>query len=228
MINHWEQMKYWESGDWQAAREKLDNIDGYFNPSRDNLFRALDLTPFESVKVCIVGQDPYPNPSHATGVAFSIPKDLKVYPPTLANILVEYMKDLEVQVPTSGNLEKWCSEGVLLWNATPTCATWKPASHSDWEEWVPLTREIVWSLSARKGVVFAFLGARAREYAKLVDTTQKNGTANNCCLETSHPSPLSASPKKRYAVPPFRGSRLFSTINAKLRSMKKETVDWSL
>ncbi len=186
MINHWEKLRYWQSGDWQAVREKLDKVDGFYNPSKDKLFRALDLTPFESVKVCIVGQDPYPNPSHATGIAFSIPRGVKAYPPTLSNIYMEYMSDLDKPAPLGGCLEKWCNQGILLWNATPTCESWKPASHSTWEEWVPLTKEIVWSLGAKKSVVFAFLGARAREYAKLVDVTQKNNIPNNCVTYLHH------------------------------------------
>lgn len=216
-------LDYWSSGECQAAREKLDDevAAGFkINPDRKELFRALRLTPEVRARVCIIGQDPYPGHRHATGVAFSIPEGIpdREWPPTLKTFIEEYCSDLGYSRPSSGNLERWCSQGVLLWNAIPSCREGVSLSH-DWpgNEWGGLTTEIVQRLS-RKGIVFAFLGAVARRFVDLVDQ------ANNEVIVTSHPSPRGSLNSKT----PFSGSRLFSTINTKLVSQGLDPVDWRL
>jgi len=228
MITTWDDLKYWDSGEWQIIQEKLDDLDKKkiaYNPSRENIFAALDATPFETVRVAIVGQDPYPLAEHATGIAFSVPKNIIKLPPTLVNIFRVYKSDLGYTQPTRGDLTKWCERGVLLLNAIPTCNRFKPLSH-DWDEpdsWSWFTKEIIENLS-EKGIVFAFLGAVARRYVSLVDADC------NGIIETSHPSPRGTitKPGNRSSWIPFLESRLFSTINAKLIEEGMETVDWRL
>jgi len=216
-------LDYWTSGECQAARERLDDevAKGFrINPERKHLFRALSLTPEIKTRACIIGQDPYPSHRFATGVAFSLPSEIpeREWPPTFRCFIEEYCSDLGYSRPGHGNLEGWCSQGVLLWNAIPSCREGQSLSHN-WrgDEWYGLTAEIVQRLS-RKGIVFAFLGSIARRFVDLVDQS------NNEVLVTSHPSPRGSQNSKT----PFSGSRLFSTINAKLVSQGLDTVDWRL
>lgn len=214
----WEDLKFWDSSRWTVIQDRLtglDRIGKLYCPQRQNLFKALDVVEFKNVRVAIVGQDPYPNRHHATGVAFAVPSDVDPLPPTLSNILKEYLTDLGHPIPRNPDLLKWCEQGVLLWNAIPSCSINIPLSHG-WLEWTFLTSEIITELSKR-GVVFAFLGATAREYKKFVSPNSKY-------IETSHPSPRGSLNSKT----PFIGSRLFSTINDRLCQLKKEPVDWRL
>jgi len=220
-MNPWK-LNYWQSGEYQAAREKMDDdqAKGYrINPDRSVMFRALSLTPEDKVKVAIIGQDPYPNREHATGVAFSIPSTIppREFPPTLRMFLQEYCDDLGYSMPSSGNLESWCRQGVLLWNAIPSLREGQSLSH-DWlgHEWDNLTSEIIQRLRTR-GVVFAFLGSIARRFTPAVAEPSE-------VIITSHPSPRGSLNSKR----PFVGSRLFSTINAKLVELGLEPIDWRL
>jgi len=215
-------LDYWKSGEYQAVREKLDDevSEGFkINPERKSLFRALSLTQERMVRVCIIGQDPYPRHSMATGVAFSLPTEIpeREWPPTFRCFINEYSSDLGLSRPSHGNLEQWCSQGVLLWNAIPSCREGASLSHN-WpgDEWYGLTAEIVQRLS-RKGIVFAFLGSTARRFVDLVDD-------RSTTIVTSHPSPRGSLHSKT----PFTGSRLFSTINARLVELGLEVVDWRL
>lgn len=154
-------------------------------------------------------------------MAFSVPKEIpeERWPPTLVNILKEHSNDLGLPKPTSGDLSLWASRGVLLWNAIPTCTTGKSLSH-DWTEWTYLTKEILEVVSA-KGVVVVLMGSKAQSYAKYVDTSKSK------IIETAHPSPL-AYKGGRILRNPFLGSRLFSNINAELKKLGKEPIDWRL
>jgi uracil-DNA glycosylase len=217
----WDELAFWQLGDWQAVQERLDDLDEHntlYNPDRSSLFAALDAVEFESVRVCILGQDPYPIRRYATGVAFSIPKDAPYFPPTLENIFREYRDDLHYPLPTSGCLLKWCEQGVLLWNVIPTCQTGKSMSH-DWVEWTFLTQEIIEKLSSENNCVFVALGNTAQKYLKYIKEPE-----DNRIIMTSHPSPL-ASGKSAH---PFFGSRMFSTINMKLREINYDPIDWRL
>lgn len=216
----WKKLKYWETGEWQVIEERLDDMDyagRMYNPIRSNLFNPL-LHPVDDVRVAIIGQDPYPHPKFCTGYAFSLPKELTAesFPPTLTTIFREYCKDLHYLYPTSGDLTKWVKEGVFLWNAIPTCEAFKSLSHMYWTEWQLLTKEIVETLS-KKAIVFVFLGAKAREYAKFVSWESK-------VIELAHPSPRG----DMHSKTPFTGSRVFSTINAYLRELNKEPINWRL
>jgi uracil-DNA glycosylase len=216
----WDDLQYWQSGEWQVVEERLSDMDKsgvLYNPERQLLFAALDATPLDKVQVVLMGQDPYPSGKYATGLAFSIPKAATSHPPTLSTVLREYEDDLHLPYPKNGNLEKWAAQGVLLWNAIPSCELGKSLSH-DWNEWSHLTKEIVQSLSQQGGIVFVLLGGVARRYSGYVDTTR------NDLIETGHPSPRGNLNSKV----PFSGSRIFSTINACLCKRGKAPVDWKL
>ena len=219
----WDKLDYWQSGERQVVRDRLTDLTTQgklYNPAPHNVFKALMEVPFDKVNVIIVGQDPYPDPELATGIAFDIPSQVPYssWPPSLRNFLKEYQSDLGLPAPTSGRLASWVEQGVLLWNCIPTCTSWKPLSH-DWEEYQPLTKEIITRLSERGGVVFVFLGGRAREFAKYADE-------DDYVIEASHPSPRALMNKTTRK--PFVGSRIFSIINEYLVSMQKEPINWRL
>lgn len=226
----WEELKYWRSDDWKRVEDRLNELDHRhisYNPRKSNIFQSLHITPFDSVKVAIIGQDPYPNPDHATGLAFSLPEsyilghDCVRAPQTWRNIKRELCTDLHIPSPETGSFVSWAEQGVLLWNAISTCESWIPLSH-DWEEYSSLTQEIIQSLSKKEsGVIFVFLGSKARSYLEYV----KDGKV----VCTSHPSPRGAYQSNPYLrIVPFIGSRIFSTTNAYLTEAKKEPIDWRL
>lgn len=211
----WSSLNYWKSGEWQVIMEKLNDLKKkkvLYCPSRANLFAALSAIPMEKVRVAIIGQDPYPNPGHATGIAFSIPSEVKEFPPTLVNFLKEYQDDLHYPAPRCGDLRRLCNNGVLLWNAIPSCLAGVPGSHR-WTEWEYLTKEIVEKLNERN-VVFLLLGRIARSLVCYTDNRSR-------VIETSHPSPLGVKHG-------FVGSRIFSRANAALVELGKEPIDWRL
>ncbi len=221
MIYPWK-LKYWTTGEWQVVNERLHDMEKsheVYNPSRRNLFKALQTLKPEDCKVAIIGQDPYPQPRFATGYAFSIPDGVEEadYPPTLNTIFKEYKSDLHYELPSSGNLERWRDRGVLLWNAIPSCQANRSLSH-DWDEWSYLTREVITKLSDMGGVVFAFLGSVARRYIEDVDLSK------NSIVVTSHPSPRGSINSRN----PFLGSRIFTTINDKIADLGGQPIDWRL
>jgi len=219
-------LEYWSSEEWYRAQEKLDDLERrgvVLCPVRRNLSAAIDELPLSSVRVAIFGQDPYPNPDYATGIAFSIPTESRTFPPTLCNIYNEYVRDLRYPFPTTGCLSRWVEQGVLLWNVTPIYYRTVPPGLNNWAEWQPINKEIV-TLLSDQNCIFWFMGARARAYAKYVDLAKMNYV-----IETSHPSPLGqhhGSPRKEENAEfhPFFGCRAFSTINSKL----SEPIDWRL
>lgn len=221
-IKGWD-LNYFNTGEWQVVNERLQDLDKVsrrigndgFNPGRKSLFKALQMVPMGEVRVCILGQDPYPGKGIATGVAFAANAKLGDYPDTLRTIFTEYCSDLHLELPSDGSLDGWQKAGVLLWNAIPSCGPGKSLSH-DWPEWECLTQEIVRTLSTR-GIVFALLGQVARRSLRDIDLR------NNSVLLTSHPSPRGQSSKT-----PFLGSRLFSTINAKLVANGQDPIDWKI
>jgi uracil-DNA glycosylase len=200
--------------------ERLDDLEEAnrsYTPAKRDLFRALSLCPYDAVRVLVLGQDPYPNQIHATGVAFEVQGGVRTFPPTLQNIFKEYESDLRYPFPKSGDLSKWCEQGVLLWNAIPLHVQGEPVL--DWPELRLLTEEIVGTLSQRTPApVMVFLGSIAREFTRNVVSPDV------VCLEFSHPSPRGSINSRS----PFLGSRLFSTINAKLVEKKQPTIDWRL
>lgn len=215
-------LDYWKSGEWQVVNERLhdmerDNVQ--YNPKRADLFSSLVQLHIPDIHVAIIGQDPYPQAEFATGVAFSIPATVAQadYPPTLRTIFTEYQADLGYPLPLCGDLSAWSRQGVLLWNAVPSCRTGQSLSH-DWDEYSFLTKEIIHKLSEKGSVVFAFLGTVARRFMDDVDPTK------NSIIVTSHPSPRGSLNSKT----PFTGSRIFSTINDRLADLGQGPIDWRL
>ena len=217
-MSTWADLSWWKSVHAKIAKEKLDAEDKSgktVNPQRSLTFISLYATPFKTVRVCLVGQDPYPDPKMCTGLAFSIPKNIPVdkWPASLVNILTEYTHNTGYPWPLSGDLSAWTKQGVLLWNCFPSCEAWKPASHR-WPEWEELTKEIVKKLDDRGGCVFLFLGAHAR---KCVDIGLKSPW-----FTTSHPSP-------RGYHQGFKGSRIFNVCNGMLMAdLGLTPIDWRL
>lgn len=225
-------LDFWQSQEWKDVQRRLKGLKRYWNPGPDNLMAALEMVALRNCRVAVVGQDPYPDirenkPPYATGIAFSIDPECTTFPGSLKTLFTGYVADLQYGWPTTGYLGRWCEQGVLLWNATPTIeverdgGSWKTYSHRDWSEWHSLTQEIVERLSAKGNVVFAFLGARAREYAQFVD----DNAGYNTCLFYTHPSPRA----QINAKDPFITNRFFTTINDKLLNKhSQDTVDWRL
>lgn len=214
----WDDLKFWKTGEWQVMQERLDDWDARkikYCPKREFVFASLDEVPLTEVKVLILGQDPYPDPKYATGVAFSIPPNVKKFPPTLDMIFKEYVNDLHYDYPTSGDLRPWLRQGVLLSNSIPTCYEGDSLSHN-YPEWTTFTRELVETVS-RFEIVCCFLGSIAREHAKYCDNASK-------VIEASHPSPRG----NRFGKQPFIGSRIFSRINAELKTLGKTPINWRL
>jgi len=220
MAFEWDDMDYWSSGEWQVVQEKLEDLEKKkisYNPNREDLFNALDATPFDKVKVVFLGQDPYPDHKHATGIAFDVPPTIKKLPPTLQNILAEYTADTGFPSPANGSIEVWAQRGVLLWNVIPCCKTNEPLS-CNWLEWEFLTKEIIRRLDAKGNIVFVNFGAVARAFCTGIDTK------TNRVLHCSHPSPRGQI-LGRFA---FKGSKVFTKCNNLLVELKQDTIDWKL
>jgi len=184
-----------------------------FHPPSSLVFNALWTTPFDDVRVVILGQDPYHGPRQAMGLCFSVPPDVPP-PPSLRNIFDELVRDLEVARPTTGDLTPWAERGVLLLNSVLTVSPGKPASHAGkgWEQFT--TRAIRELSDRREGIVFLLWGRYAQQKGEVVDT------ARHHVLLAAHPSPFS--------VERFRRCGHFSQANALLEAGGFPPVDWAL
>jgi uracil-DNA glycosylase len=183
-------------------------------PPGGRIFAAFDYTPFNKVKVVILGQDPYHGEGQAHGLCFSVPEGVAL-PPSLVNIYKELTTDLGVSFPKSGNLEKWARQGVLLLNATLTVRANQAGSHQK-HGWENFTDEVIRQLSARhSGLVFILWGSYAQAKETLIDTTK------HYVLKSVHPSPLSV-------YRGFFGCRHFTKTNELLIKSNKEPIDWRL
>lgn len=183
-------------------------------PPENYIFNALKLTPYENVKVVIVGQDPYHGEGEAHGLSFSVQDGIKI-PPSLQNIYKELKNDLGIEPATTGNLTKWAEQGVLLLNSVLTVKKDIPASHKG-IGWEPLTDYIIKVLNAKSTpVVFILWGNFAR--SKKVFITNKR----HLIIESPHPSPFSANSG-------FFGSKPFSRTNEFLSQNKIQPIDWKL
>ena len=187
---------------------------GHCYPPKDRIFSAFNTTPFESIKVVIIGQDPYHGKGQAHGLAFSVPSRVKI-PPSLQNIFKELQRDLKHSISSNGNLESWAEQGVLLLNATLTVREKKAGSHQKLG-WEPFTDSIIKKLSEEKeGVIFLLWGAFAQKKSALIDTTKHH------ILTTTHPSPFSA-------YKGFLGCKHFSKINKILLNNNQKPINWKL
>lgn len=183
-------------------------------PAGPNIFNAFNTTPFDEVKVVILGQDPYHNPGQAHGLSFSVPRGTQP-PPSLVNIFKEIHEDLDLPVPKHGNLEHWAKQGVLLLNAALTVEAHKPMSHSK-IGWHHFTDDVIRIISERKEhVVFMLWGGFAKSKIELIDKKK------HLILTAAHPSPLSAHNG-------FFGCKHFSKANKWLEQKGLDPIDWSL
>jgi uracil-DNA glycosylase len=183
-------------------------------PPEDEVFAALELTPYERVKVMILGQDPYHGPGQAHGLAFSVRPGVTP-PPSLRNLLRELKDDAGCPVPDNGDLIPWAKQGVLLLNAVLTVRAGEPNSHRG-RGWETFTDAVIRAVDARpEPVVFVLWGGYAGKKEALIDT------GRHTVLKSAHPSPLSA---KRG----FFGSRPFTKINAALEKAGQAPIDWCL
>ncbi|HLO92578.1 MAG TPA: uracil-DNA glycosylase [Lentimicrobium sp.] len=183
-------------------------------PPGPNIFEAFNKTPFNKVKVVILGQDPYHGYGQAHGLCFSVPEKVP-FPPSLQNILTELKNDLGFPIPSSGNLTKWAKNGVLLLNATLTVRENQAGSHQG-RGWEIFTDAVIKRLSEnRNNLVFLLWGKYAQNKKTLIDTSR------HYILEAPHPSPLSA-------YRGFIGCSAFSKANKYLSEMGMEQIDWSL
>jgi uracil-DNA glycosylase len=181
-------------------------------PAGDRVLRAFT-QPFDAVRVLIVGQDPYPTPGHAVGLSFSVAPDVRPLPPSLVNIFKEYVADLGHPEPSTGDLTPWAEHGVLLLNRALTVAPGRPAAHRN-KGWEAVTEQAIRALAGRGGPLVAILWGRdARNLRPLLGDVP--------CVESAHPSPLSARNG-------FFGSRPFSTANRLLERVGADQVDWKL
>ena len=181
-------------------------------PRGANIFRAFDLTPFDSVKVVILGQDPYHNDGQAMGLSFSVPEGMEL-PPSLSNIFTELESDMGMPAPSSGDLSGWAEQGVFLLNTTLTVRAHSPKSHFGWG-WERFTDEVIRRLSMhRQNLVFILWGSEAQKKSALINSR------NHLILRGVHPSPLSA-------YRGFFGKHYFSEANAYLVSNGKMPIKW--
>jgi len=176
------------------------------------IFNAFNLCPYESVRAVIIGQDPYHGPGQAHGLCFSVREQIG-FPPSLINIFKEIEMDLGIPRPTSGNLERWAAQGVLLLNATLTVRAHLAGSHQK-KGWEEFTDKVIAKLNSDKeNLVFFLWGAYAQKKGESIDRSR------HLVLESVHPSPLSASRG-------FFGNKHFSRCNEYLEAHGVKAIDW--
>ncbi len=216
--NDWQEIigKEFETPYYQNIRQtlKTEYKTHTVYPDMHDIFYALKLTPYNEVKVVILGQDPYHGPNQAHGLSFSVPIGTDI-PPSLMNIYKELITDIGIEKPKHGCLEKWAKQGVLLLNATLTVRAHQAASHQA-IGWQQFTDEIIRQLNNReKPVVFILWGNYARSKKTLITHPW------HLVLESPHPSPLSAHRG-------FFGSKPFSQANNFLKTNGEQPIDWQI
>jgi uracil-DNA glycosylase len=199
-----------------GIRETLSNTEATGKPvypPSSMIFNAFNLTPFDKVKVIIIGQDPYHNPGEAMGLSFSVPRGVRV-PPSLRNIYKELARDINFEIPPHGDLSSWATQGAFLLNAMLTVEHKKAGSHKK-IGWQQFTDAVIQVLSMHKrGLVFLLWGRFAESKASLIDNEKHH------VLIAAHPSPLARNA--------YNGSRHFSQTNAILKKQGMQTIDWQL
>ena len=183
-------------------------------PAKNDVFNALNATSYETVKVVILGQDPYHGEGQAHGLSFSVPRGQRI-PPSLKNIFNELHRDLQLPIPAHGCLQSWAQQGVLLLNAVLTVEQQQAGSHAG-KGWELFTDAIIARLSdSRSGLVFMLWGAYAQKKGRLINHDK------HCVLSSAHPTPLSAHRG-------FLGNQHFSKANHYLTANHQTAIRWSL
>jgi len=181
-------------------------------PAGQNIFSTFNKTPIDSVKVVILGQDPYHGPGQANGLSFSVNPEIKI-PPSLKNVYKELNTDIGMRIPTSGDLSTWAEQGVLLLNSVLTVRAHEAASHKN-KGWEKFTDSVIREISNRReNVIFILWGNYARKKGQHIDTSKHH------LITSAHPSPLSAHNG-------FLGSKPFSKTNSILSSLNKQPIQW--
>lgn len=181
-------------------------------PAGRNIFRAFDKCPFDKVKVVIIGQDPYHGDGQANGLCFSVNEGVP-FPPSLKNIFKEVYDDVGAPIPTSGELDRWAEQGVLLLNSVLTVKAHNAASHAG-RGWERFTDAVVRAIAERReGVVYMLWGSYAQRKGAIANPQR------NLVLHAVHPSPLSS-------YRGFFGCKHFSKANDYLQSIGKEPIKW--
>lgn len=194
----------------EFVREEYQTTKVY--PPPQKIFNAFAHTPFDKVRVVILGQDPYHGPDQAHGLCFSVPDGVRP-PPSLQNIFKEILSDVGQPIPVSGNLERWADQGVFLLNATLTVRAGQPGSHQN-KGWETFTDAVIKQLSDEKShVVFLLWGNYAKQKASLIDANK------HLILQAPHPSPFSA-------YTGFFGCKHFSKTNAYLTEHGFKPIQW--
>lgn len=213
LLNSEQEQDYFQSMLATIANDRAQGINIF--PSDDDLYAALELTPFNNVKVVILGQDPYHGLGQAHGLSFSVQPGIKT-PPSLANIYKELVTDIEgFTIPNHGNLSSWAKQGVLLLNTVLTVQQGKAHSHAKlgWEKY---TDAIIAKINEHQSnVVFILWGAHAQKKGRFIDTNK------HLVLSSAHPSPLSS-------YRGFFGCQHFSKTNQYLVSNKLAPIDWQI
>ena len=192
----------------EKAQEKI------IYPPGSLIFNAFEKTPFNKLKVLLLGQDPYHGKGQAMGLSFSVPKGVRP-PPSLINIFKELHDDVGVQIPSTGDLTPWAEQGVMLLNAALTVREGEPNSHSK-IGWHQFTDAVIKKVSDEKeGIVFLLWGSFAHQKQELIDQTKHH------VLKAAHPSPYSADKG-------FFGCKHFSKTNKFLTDQKQDPVNWAL
>lgn len=205
--------------DSPAYEELADQVDREYAqhtvyPAQDQIWQALELTPYPEVKAVILGQDPYHGPGQAMGLSFSVADGLKL-PPSLVNIYQELEADLGIPPAQSGDLSPWARQGVLLLNSVLTVRAGQANSHRDLG-WQQLTDQVIQALNHKTDpVIFILWGRQAQAKEGLIDTSR------HYILKSAHPSPLSA-------YRGFFGSRPFSQTNQLLQASGQSPISWDL
>lgn len=193
-------------------KQEITNGKQIFPPGK-LIFNAFEKTPFDKLKVVILGQDPYHGQGQAHGLSFSVPDGIR-QPPSLVNIFTEIKNDLGIEPPAHGNLEQWAQQGVFMLNAILTVRKGEPASHSQ-AGWANFTDAVIQKISEHKsGVVFLLWGNFARQKKALIDTSK------HFVLESAHPSP--------YSSDRFFGCKHFSETNRILKQQGLQEINWQI
>ena len=216
--NDWDEVlkDLFKSENYEKIREFLKSEYSLHTiyPSMYDIFNAIKITPYKSIKAVILGQDPYHEPGQAHGLCFSVKEGTKL-PPSLVNIYKELYSDLGIEPSESGDLTAWAKQGVLLLNTTLTVRRGVANSHSKCG-WTEFTDEVIKKISEReKPVVFILWGGNARAKKSLIDLSR------HFVIESAHPSPLSC-------YNGFFGSKPFSRTNEYLKSIGETPIDWRL
>ena len=210
LATEFEQPYFQKLQDFLVAERQTQTI----FPAAADVFSAFNLTPYENVRVLILGQDPYHDDNQAHGLCFSVKPGIKT-PPSLVNIYKELHTDIGFNIPKHGYLVNWAEQGILMLNAVLTVRSHTPNSHKD-KGWETFTDAVISKVNEKTDpVIFVLWGAYAQKKLKLIDTTKHS------VIQSAHPSPLSARNG-------FFGSKPFSAINTALESFGQPTINWQL